>query len=157
MPSRLPFEPLPLYVIEGILARKVVDENGCWNWPGATNHGYGRVQHEGRFQYVHRQIYGWLVGQLEPPYVIDHLCRNRRCFNPAHLEAVTDGDNHRRGARVALKTTCAKGHPWIPENWYVRANGTRWCRECRKVYFAAHRDEINARRRAQAAAKRAAA
>lgn len=148
MPSRLPFDPLPLYVIERILARKVVDEKDCWNWPGATNHGYGRVQHEGRFHYVHRQVYGWLVGPLEPPLVIDHLCRNKRCFNPEHLDAVTDGTNTTRGKHSALKETCAQGHPWTAENRYefARKSGGvhRFCRICHSEREARKR----ARRRA---------
>ena len=69
---------------------------------------------------------------------LDHLCRNRKCVNPDHLEAVTQRVNVMRGVSVTAenmrKSHCPTGHPYDAANTYVRANGHRGCRACRKVH-----------------------
>ena len=74
---------------------KVVEvASGCWLWTGATNNnGYGQIRVDGQARYVHRLAYETFVGPIPEGFQIDHVCRNRRCVHPAHLEAVTQREN----------------------------------------------------------------
>jgi len=75
------------------------DMSGCWPWlAGINQYGYGILWHGGRNQMAHRIAYELLVGPIPSGLTIDHLCRNRRCVNPAHMEPVTREENSRRGA-----------------------------------------------------------
>jgi hypothetical protein len=118
----------------------------CWPWLGTMKgNGYGmlvvrRVKH-----LAHRFAYELLVGPIPAGLQLDHLCRNRRCVNPAHLEPVTARENTIRGK--ALITACPRGHAYTPENTDVRRNGHRSCRECR---LAARRASYQPRPRALA-------
>lgn len=77
------------YVVDG--------ESGCWNWTGTIDaKGYGRLDLGGRPQKAHRVAHNLLVGPIGHGLTIDHLCRNKRCVNPDHLEAVTAVENVRR-------------------------------------------------------------
>lgn len=97
----------------------------CWIWTGAATNKYGhsQVRFGGRNVYVHRLSYELLVGPIPAGLVIDHLCRNARCVNPAHLEPVTLGENTRRAARPP-STHCKRGH--------LRSAPGR-CGECRRL------------------------
>ena len=111
-----------------------VDLSGsCWLWLGGkTGCGYGAFWLNGKTHLAHR-ISWMLAGNVMPePLCIDHLCRNRSCVNPGHLELVTIGENLRRGKAVIL--SCPKGHPYDESNTYKRPSGTRsrGCRECRR-------------------------
>lgn len=81
---------------ETILSRYRVD-GGCWVWQGAKRGGYGRVKLAGKTQEAHRVSYEFHIGHIPDGLVLDHLCRNRACINPAHLEPVTQEENIRRG------------------------------------------------------------
>ena len=117
------------------IAEKIsIDERGCWNWTAdRTERGYGQVKWKGRTRRVHRVTYELLVGPLATGLTIDHLCRNRACANPAHLELVTNRTNVLRGVGVtaqnAAKTHCLKGHPLDGHNLIVTGSHRR-CRAC---------------------------
>jgi hypothetical protein len=111
---------------------KVAKTSDCWYWTGArTDKGYGTIGVEGRTCYAHRIAYERWIAPIPSGSHIDHLCRKPACVNPAHLEAVTQKENTRRGSLVALKTHCAQGHPWTDEHIYIRpGNGHKMCRTC---------------------------
>lgn len=88
----------------------------CWAWTGALNsRGYGCVGVNGKSQLTHRVAYSLLVGPIGVGLEVDHLCRNKRCCNPGHLEAVTRLENQRR-TETASKTHCTHGHPLAGDN-----------------------------------------
>ena len=118
--------------------------DGCWAWTGHTNNGYGRVTRYFRNFYAHR--YSLLQHGIEVPAdrEVDHLCRNRRCVNPSHLEIVTTSvnivrslpykDTGRLGRWHLAKTHCPQGHPYGGDNLYIRTDGGRECRTCRRAH-----------------------
>ncbi len=114
-------------------------ETGCWVWTrGIGSHGYGMAKFEGNMKLVHRLT--WVAAGLEIPvgFQIDHLCRNPRCCNPDHLEAVTGRENLARGdspiMRRTKQTHCIHGHLFDAANTLRHpTRGTRLCRECKKV------------------------
>lgn len=108
----------------------------CWNWVGYVRpDGYGTFQpSQKKTVLAHRFAYELFRFVIPEGLALDHLCRNRRCVNPDHLEPVTVGENVRRGTGWASanskKTQCPKGHPYDDDNTYRRANGQRGCRKC---------------------------
>jgi hypothetical protein len=116
----------------------------CWEWNGAMSNGYGVFNHvRGKGMRSHRYAYLQLVGPIPDGLVLDHLCRNRRCCNPAHLEPVSNRENILRGdsfgAVNARKTHCPQGHTYDEANTYVDARGCRHCRICRAAHMARHK------------------
>lgn len=123
-----------------------VDRRGddeCWPWLGSLDGGgYGQIRTGGRRVKAHRFAYELLVGPIAEGLVIDHLCRSRSCANPKHLEAVTQGENIRRGltgATNAAKTHCPHGHEYAAANTYLY-RGKRACRACARKRRAASVD-----------------
>jgi hypothetical protein len=104
----------------------------CWIWGGKSIYrGYGRLWMAGATVLAHRLFYEALVGPIPRDHQVDHLCRNKLCVNPDHLEAVTQLENTRR--HHATKTHCAQGHPWIAENVTVESRGSRRCKLCHRT------------------------
>lgn len=115
---------------------KVEKSEGCWTWAASCySNGYGRFD----YGLAHRIAYELVVGEIPEGLDLDHLCRNRRCVNPAHLEPVTRRENLMRGrtlvAAKAGQTHCKHGHEFTEENTHIRPNGTRSCRECSRIKY----------------------
>jgi hypothetical protein len=128
-----------------------VDADGCWNWQQKLDgSGYGRVSTRTAGvlvrQQAHRASYEAFVGPIPEGMQIDHLCRNRACVNPEHLDPVTAEENIRRAipysphahsllaASGVPITHCRRGHPFDEANTKVRPSGRRACRECIRQY-----------------------
>lgn len=114
--------------------RQVRPEGERWLWCGATTrNGYGQVALGGRHVMAHRAIYEYVVAEIPEGLDLDHLCRNRSCVNPQHLEPVTRSENLRRGAprgeHLRARTHCPRGHPYDDVNT-ARRGGRRICRAC---------------------------
>lgn len=110
-------------------------DGGCWLWTGCLSDGYGKISWNGKNVRAHRVSYELIHGPIPDGLVTDHLCRNRACVNPAHIELVTSRINTLRGygrfAINARKTACVFGHPYTPENTYITRRNLRECRICK--------------------------
>jgi len=115
-------------------------ENGCVLWVGCLNsRGYGCFRYGGVTVLAHRWAYEHIGGRDIPPgLTIDHLCREKRCVNPAHLEPVTGAVNTWRGTVGARGNACWRGHPFTAASEYVRPGGKRECRICRAARQREH-------------------
>lgn len=110
--------------------------DGCWPYMGyRLPNGYGQYGSVG----AHRLAYQLHIGPIPAGLVVDHLCRNKVCVNPAHLEAVTQQENVRRALGSATRTHCTNGHELTDENSYIRKDRpeTKGCRTCRAAQAAA--------------------
>lgn len=125
--------------IDRVLARTVTMPSGCWETDlSKTSKGYARIRVSATVRTdAHRVVYEATYGPITAGLVIDHLCRNRGCVNPQHMEAVSSRENTLRGeglsAQNARKTHCPRNHEYTAENTYlVPGKNKRMCRTCMK-------------------------
>lgn len=148
--------PKPKPAIERFNAKIRRTANGCHEWMAYRGeNGYGRFYVDGRGALAHRWAYEYFIGPIPPGLQIDHLCKNRSCVNPEHLEAVTGSVNVRRSSnaeaarrRAKATTHCPRGHEYTPENTY-QTSGGRACRICKRelgrAHYLANKEEYIAR------------
>ncbi len=119
----------------------------CWEWLGAiNNHGYGTFSVARRTHSAHKFSYEMYVGAVPHGLDLDHLCRNRWCVNPAHLEPVTRRENTLRGEHPAavsyVTKTCGRGHSITGDNVRViRRHGRQYesCLRCSRERLKRYR------------------
>lgn len=122
----------------------------CWQWTAYTLRGHGHFNIGSGKYLAHRINYFLIKKSIPDGLVLDHLCKNKGCVNPDHLEPVTFGENARRGRTIdANRTHCSYGHEFTQENTYIHKNNRstsgfiRACRTCRiNKYYQLKNKEI---------------
>lgn len=132
-----------------IVMQKIsIDSHGCWIWNGyKTRSGYGTIHIGGKQKRAHRVVYEFIKGSIPDGIELDHLCRNKLCCNPDHLDPVDHRTNVLRGSGIPAKnaqmTHCKNGHAFTKENTYIKKNGnSRVCRMCAAAYFRERRKTL---------------
>lgn len=115
---------------------------GCWLWTNFVDPstGYGLFRLVNRTTQAHRAAWELFRGPIPPGYHVDHLCRNKICVNPSHLEPVTPQENANRGNRARRTHCIGAGHPMTPENSGSRRDGHRYCKTCARDKARAKRE-----------------
>lgn len=127
----------PAPVLPRLIDRVTVGhESGCWIWDGSKNpNGYGLISVDGKYKLAHRVSYEMFRGGVPEGLGLDHLCGNRACVWPGHLEPATQRMNVLRGSAptaVAHRAgTCLSGRHDMTDV-YVKKNGDRQCRPCQR-------------------------
>lgn len=128
-------------------------DGDCWTWTGPlTDKGYGQtVGHNRRYWYPHHLAYFLLIGDVPDGLVLDHLCRNRACANPYHLDPVPATVNTARGVEARWTEPCPNGHPATERK--TIPSGKNVCTACRRESDRARDARDRDRRRAAARAR----
>lgn len=144
-------QTISLWVLERFWRKVAKTNDGCWIWTGAkSDTGYGTFNlGRGHTVLVHRLSYQLAKGNIPVGLELDHLCRNKACVNPEHLQPVTRSVNTLRGngplltkLKFAAKTHCPNGHPYDEANTFINADGHRGCLICRREKTRRHRRKL---------------
>jgi hypothetical protein len=126
---------LALSLTQKLSKLRNLQPNGCWK-PNRyiEPHGYSRLMIAGKWHYLHILSYRAFVGEIPPNKQLDHICRNRWCFNFEHLEPVTSLENSLRGEHPNFVShitgVCRRGHIVDEANGIKRQDGRLRCRTC---------------------------
>lgn len=119
-------------MLSGLFWQKVRFTSTCWIWTACKRRGYGAYTVDGKLRVAHRLVYEEMRGPIPEGLTLDHLCRNRPCVNPDHLEPVTREENVRRWGRTI--THCKRGHEFVAGSFRVEISKTgqarRFCKAC---------------------------
>lgn len=118
----------------------MMDDRGCWEWVGNITGGYGQFSVDARPTVAHRVAYELLVGPIPRGLEVDHLCFNKTCVNPQHLEPVTRHENLKR--RSARRMLCKYGHPLEQQ---VTHPEWRFCRTCARRMWRDYQRKIRSK------------
>jgi len=131
-------------------AKVEMERSGCWSWRGSQINNYGQLRIDKAPYVAHRVTWLSLVGPIPDGLQVDHLCRNRACCNPEHLEPVTRSVNLRRIPKGTqrLKSHCIHGHEMTLDNtlWQGRGKRRRVCKACRSIWNADQHAKLKLRK-----------
>ena len=136
---------------ERFLSRVIISDSGCWEWTaGKSGTGYPMFTWNNKTRGAYKFIYEYINGKIKKDQEMDHLCKNKLCCNPKHLEAVSRSENCLRGTvgyhnnhHYGNKTHCKRGHEFTPENTRIKKCNTsrnglsRQCSQCIKIRYKA--------------------
>lgn len=116
----------------------VMNERGCWIWPGTHSvAGYGKIRANRKQYYAHRMSYELFVGPIPKGHELHHFyCATKDCCNPNHLRPLTPKEHalmpDSAPGLEARKTHCKAGHVFDTRNT-LHVQGSRRCRACSNV------------------------
>lgn len=141
-----PIPPLTSSSVSRFFRRVEFNENGCWLWPTRDRLGYGQFGIGERKYLAHRVAYIIAHGEIPPGCEIDHICNERACCNPLHLQALTTREHIDQ--TVERRSACRSGHTYVDGSWFVNHSGRRECRICAREKKARWQRAWRARERA---------
>lgn len=124
----------------GPIPEKIRERGPCWLWIGGRKEtGYGVFWDGLKLTVPHRWVYVYYRGAIAPKMDLHHVCENRCCCNPWHVEPLPHKEHMhshpemgmKSGAQNRAKTVCINGHEYTPDNTYIDKRGYRHCRKCR--------------------------